>query len=207
MIKKWLQFINENVVNPDSYIDVKMQEIKDLIDSVENLGSLIYEWENKNDHQLYVNFSTNGMSLRYEFDIDDMLVTKIAGETVDFTENVESIEEGIEIIEKDIHSILGISESKAYSDNLIVGKKYRITHPCYDDYDEGLEPEVEEVEVLRKLNNGYLFKNQYDNEYTTDLNWLNDCEIEEISEKARTPGEKYKGKHIPAKYLTRKKRL
>ncbi len=134
MIKNWSQFINENVVNPDSYIDLKMQEIKELIESVEDVGALIYEWENKNDHQLYVNFSINGLSIRYEFDIDGMNVTKTAGETLDFEEDVESIEEGVEIIEKDIHSLLGISE------------------------------------------------------------------------KAKTPGEKYKGKHIPAKYLTRKKK-
>lgn len=134
MIKNWSQFINENVVNPDSYIDIKMQEIKELIESVEDVGALIYEWENKNDHQLYVNFSINELSIRYEFDIDNMHVTKTAGETLDFVEDVESIEEGVEVIEKDIHSLLGISE------------------------------------------------------------------------KARTPGEEYKGKHIPAKYLTRKKK-
>lgn len=134
MIKNWSQFINENVVNPDSYIDLKMQEIKELIESVEDVGALIYEWENKNDHQLYVNFSINGLSIRYEFDIDRMHVTKTAGETLDFSEDVESVEEGVEIIEKDIHSIIGISE------------------------------------------------------------------------KARTPGEKYKGHHVPAKYLTRKKK-
>jgi hypothetical protein len=134
MIKKWNEFIRESVVNPDSYLDMRMQEIKDLLDSSENSETLIYEWENKSDHELFVNFSTNGISVRYEFDIDDMIVTKLVGETTDFVEEVESMEEGIEIIEKDIHSILGISE------------------------------------------------------------------------KAKTPGEKYKGHHVPTKYLTRKKK-
>lgn len=110
MIKKWKQFIKENVTNPDSYLDMRMQEIKDLLDNSENSEVLIYEWENKNDHELYVNFSANGMNVRYEFDIDDMQVTKIANDVHDFTEEVDSMEAGVEMIEKDIHSILGISE-------------------------------------------------------------------------------------------------
>jgi hypothetical protein len=52
------------------------------------------------------------LSIKYDFDIDDLLVTKTAGGTIDFQSNVESIDEGLEMIEKDIQSILGISESK-----------------------------------------------------------------------------------------------
>jgi hypothetical protein len=110
MIKNWNQFIKENVTNPDSYLDMRMQEIKDLLDNSENSEALIYEWENKNDHELFVNFSANGMNVRYEFDIDDMQVTKIANDVHDFTEEVESMEAGVEMIEQDIHSTLGISE-------------------------------------------------------------------------------------------------
>lgn len=110
MIKNWNQFIRENVTNPDSYLDMRMQEIKDLLDNTENSETLIYEWENKDDHELFINFSANGMNIRYEFDIDDMKVTKIANDVLDYTEDVESMEAGVEMIEKDIHSILGISE-------------------------------------------------------------------------------------------------
>ena len=110
MIKNWNQFINENVTNPDSYLDMRMQEIKDLLDNTENSDTLIYEWENKDDHELFINFSANGMNVRYEFDIDDMKVTKIANDVLDYEEEVESMEAGVEMIEKDIHSILGISE-------------------------------------------------------------------------------------------------
>ena len=110
MIKNWNQFIRENVTNPDSYLDMRMQEIKDLLDNTENSDTLIYEWENKDDHELFINFSANGMNVRYEFDIDDMKVTKIANDVLDFEEQVESMEAGVEMIEKDIHSILGISE-------------------------------------------------------------------------------------------------
>jgi hypothetical protein len=111
MIIKWNNFISEDINNSDNYLDAKMQEIKDLIESVSNGEILIYEWENKNDHELFINFTKDKLSIRYEFDIDDMKVTKIAGETIDFVEDVDSLDSGLSIIEKDIYSILGISES------------------------------------------------------------------------------------------------
>ena len=111
MIKKWNQFIREFVENSDSLIDVKMQELKDLVDGVSDGQNFIYEWENKDDHRLSINFSNNQVAVKYEFDIDGMTVTKIVGENVDFTEDVTSIDEALDIIEKDIQLILGISES------------------------------------------------------------------------------------------------
>ena len=117
MIKKWNQFIREFVEN-DSIIDVKMQELKDLVEGISSGQNFIYEWENKNDHQLLVNFSTGELSIRYEFDIDDLIITKVVGETIDFTENVESIDEGLDMIEKDIQMILGISESSEYDSSI-----------------------------------------------------------------------------------------
>jgi hypothetical protein len=119
MIKKYNQFIREFVEN-GNYIDSKMQELKDLVDNVTDGQNIIYEWENKKDHELIVSFSTDNLSIKYDFDIDDLLVTKTAGGTIDFQTSVESIDEGLELIEKDIQSILGISESK-------VPKKY-LTH-------------------------------------------------------------------------------
>lgn len=38
-----------------------MQEIKDMIGTIENGTSLIYDWENKNDHELYINFSKDAI--------------------------------------------------------------------------------------------------------------------------------------------------
>lgn len=111
MLKKWNQFIVEFVDNSgNDYIGAKMQELKDLVDGVSNGQNFIYEWENKNDHQLLVNFSTGSISVRYEFDIDDLILTKVVADKVDFTDNVESIDEGLDMIEKDIQLILGISE-------------------------------------------------------------------------------------------------
>jgi len=117
MIKKWNQFIREFVEN-DSIIDVKMQELKDLVDGMSDGQNIIYEWENKEDHQLSISFSTEELAIKYEFDIDDLMVTKTAGDTIDFDTKVESIDEGLDMIEKDIQSILGISESSEYSSSI-----------------------------------------------------------------------------------------
>ena len=122
MIKKWNEFIREFVEdNANSVVDAKMEELRDLINGVTDGQNIIYEWENKNDHQLSINFSANGLDIKYEFDIDDLHVTKVAGETIDFQTDVESIDEGLEIIEKDICSILGIDEGRK------IPKKY-LTH-------------------------------------------------------------------------------
>lgn len=122
MIKKWNEYIKEDFDGSESLIDAKMQEINDLVNSIvqgqaqgqaqSKSQSLIYEWENKNDHDLIVNFTKDDLAIKYEFSIDDLYVTKYAGDIVDFETSVESIDEGLSIIEKDIQSILGISESK-----------------------------------------------------------------------------------------------
>lgn len=118
MIKKWDQFIREFVENSGSIVDVKMQELKDLVDGMSDGQNMIYEWENKQDHQLSISFSTGELSIKYEFDIDDLMVTKTAGDTIDFQSKVESIDEGLDMIEKDIQSILGVSESSEYSSSI-----------------------------------------------------------------------------------------
>ena len=110
MIKIWNQFIREFLDNSNSLVDAKMQELKELIDSISN-KSMIYEWENKEDRHLSVSFSTGDLSIKYEFNIDDLYVSKTAGETIDFQTDVESMDEGLDLIEKDIQGILGISEN------------------------------------------------------------------------------------------------
>ncbi len=111
MIKKWNEFLRE-FVESGGYIDARMQEIKDLLDGISGDGqNIVYEWENKNDHQLTVSFSLGELAVRYDFDIDDMMLTKTAGESIDFETPVDSIDAGIEMLEQDIKSILGIEES------------------------------------------------------------------------------------------------
>ena len=124
MIKKFNEFIRE-FVESESYIDAKMQELKDLVDSATDGNNIIYEWENKSDRELVVSFSTEELSIKYDFDIDELYITKTAGENIDFQTSVESIDEGLEIIEKDIQSILGITErvkAQRYKGRKIPGK-------------------------------------------------------------------------------------
>lgn len=127
MIKKWKEFIKEEFIdNSESIIDIKMQEINDLIGSIsdENSQNLIYEWENKKEHELIVNFTKDDLSIRYEFDIDNLYIVKFAGDSIDFEQPVGSIDEGLDIIEKDIHLILNISENEnTKSYQKIFGKK------------------------------------------------------------------------------------
>ena len=154
MIKKWNEFIRE-FVESTGLIDAKMQELKDLIDGMSDGQNLIYEWENKDDHQLLVNFTSGDLSLRYEFDIDDLHVTKIAGDTVDYKTDVESMEEGLDLIEKDIQSILGIDEKK--SNNMKYLKTFEsynfedFTHSDMEDVKDLLEEGLTAEEIANEL--------------------------------------------------------
>jgi len=124
MIKNWNQFIRE-FVESGGYIDTRMQEIKDLLEGISGDQNIVYEWENNNDHRVITSFSTDGISVTYDFDVDDLRLVKTAGETIDFEIDVESIEEGLERIEHDIKSILGIDErvkSQRYKGHKIPGK-------------------------------------------------------------------------------------
>lgn len=250
MIKKWDQFIREFVEN-DSIIDVKMQELKDLVEGISDGQNFIYEWENKNDHQLLVNFSTGELSIRYEFDIDDLILTKVVGETIDFTENIESIDEGLDMIEKDIQMILGISESDQYSSSI---KEHEVenvikrilnfskigamdnsadTEGIVEDMEKALSSFDKETidlvidtilfgddseswkewiskEIIRvgdKVMSKYGTEpmqvlNAYDiafNYLKRNFNWKEDEEIVE----ERVKSQRYKGRKIPGKYLTK----
>ena len=154
MIKKWNEFIRE-FVESTGLVDAKMQELKDLIEGMSDGQNLIYEWENKDDHQLLINFTSGNLSLRYEFDIDDLHVTKIAGDTVDYKTDVESMEEGLDLIEKDIQSILGIDEKK--TNNMKYLKTFEsynfedFTHSDMEDVKDLLEEGLTAEEIANEL--------------------------------------------------------
>ena len=258
MIKNWNEFIREFVNNPDSVIDAKMQEIKDLVDGISDGQNMIYEWENNDDHQLTVSFSTDELSIKYEFDIDDFHVTKIAGDVIDFQCDVESIDEGLDIIEKDIQSILGISEkyqgewssSISWEDasdvieKVVKVSKLSEAHGLYEsddliseiensirnwdkeviefvvdsllfcDYSNNYEIEEKIEDIIRlgdKIMNKYGTEpRQVINAYDISLRIISryydiDEEDEEITEarKGRPKAQRYKGRKIPGKYLTK----
>jgi hypothetical protein len=112
MIKNWNQFIREFIENSDNLIDAKMSELNDLVSNISDGTNIMYQWENKDNHELIINFLFNGISVRYELDIDGLNLSKFANDVLDFNESIESIDEALDIIEKDIHNILGISEAK-----------------------------------------------------------------------------------------------
>jgi hypothetical protein len=108
-VKKFLEFVKS-----DSFIESKLQELEDMVKSFTEGKDLMYHWENKNDEAIVITFQFDGVALKYDFDIDGGVLTKTSDDQIEFEEMVESVEEGLEIIEKDIQMMLGISEkSKA----------------------------------------------------------------------------------------------
>lgn len=111
MIKSWIEFLKEEFIeDSDSVIDAKMEELNDLISNVSDGDNIMYQWESKNNNELVVNFLYNDLSIRYEFDIDNLKIVKITDKSVNFSKSVSSIDEALDIVEKDIHNVLGISE-------------------------------------------------------------------------------------------------
>ncbi len=65
--------------------------------------------------------------------------------------------------------------------SLEVGKKYKIIYPNYDDFDEGLEPEEEIIEVVKKNRYEFIVKNlESDDTHSINITILKDCDVEEI---------------------------
>jgi DNA-binding NarL/FixJ family response regulator len=172
---KKIKLFREFIENNDNIIDIKMQELKDLIDGMSD-QSIVYEWENKSDHEVVVNFTYNDLSIRYEFDVDQMYVAKFVGDTTDFQTDVESIDEGLDVIEKDIQGILGISENK----DMLYLKKFEsysfedFTHVDMDDVkdllEEGLTAEQIAIELDFSLDKVKQIVDSIEkNSYMTDL--------------------------------------
>lgn len=80
--------------------------------------------------------------------------------------------------------------------HMLIGSRYRITNPVYDDFAENLEPEIDLVEVVSKNKQGFILKSIKHN-YTYDLSYpyLMDCDIEEIDNELNEKA-KYKGKEV-----------
>lgn len=256
MIKNWSQFIKEFVnESGNDIIEVKMHEIKDLIDNASNGHNIMYEWESKNDHQLLINFTIDDNSIRYEFDIDDLILTKIYNGSIEFQENLDTVDEGLEIIEKDIQNILGINErfyirQSEYSikkDDIdsIINKIYRFQLYFNNFFEEDLLLKVNKLEkillpydkiisnfvidtLLYSLNKPDTFEdlsqeiielddyimNKYRTEPNMVINAFDDClsylesfvdlsDDEEEFLEERVKSQKYKGRKIPGKYLTK----
>jgi hypothetical protein len=79
-------------------------------------------------------------------------------------------------------SISDVSESKLNDPHqMLVGSHYKITEPVYDDYDEGLQPETDIVEVINKTRYGFILRNiEHNFTYERTFQHLMTCEIEEV---------------------------
>ncbi len=106
-----IKLFREFVETGNRLVNAKMSELKDLIQSSSGGHNVVYEWKNENDHELVINFIYDGLSIQYEFDLDDFSLFKIVNGVVEFNELVNSIDEGLDIIEKDIYNILNINEN------------------------------------------------------------------------------------------------
>lgn len=61
---------------------------------------------------------------------------------------------------------------------MLIGARYKITEPVYDDFDEGLKPETDLVEVLNKTKFGFVLKNiEHNFTYERSFQHLMDCKI------------------------------
>lgn len=256
MIKKWTDFIKEEFVSRSEgdIIDIKMREIKDLVDNASDGHHILYEWESKDDHQLLINFTIDDNSIRYEFDIDDLIITKVNNGNIEFQENIQSVDEGLEIIEKDIQNILNINEGFytgqwdssidqeeiddiigkilkcqrhfykfTEEDNLLkINKVGKILNP-YDKkvsdfvidtlfYNLNSPNDLEDLsEEIIKLGDDIMYK--YGTEPHMVINAFEDCfsylsrfidlsdDYDNIEE--RVKAQRYKGRKIPGKYLTK----
>ena len=64
---------------------------------------------------------------------------------------------------------------------MTVGSQYRITEPVYDDYEEGLQPETNLVEVIKKTRYGVVLRDlKYGFTYGRTFQHLLEYEIEDV---------------------------
>lgn len=131
MIKKWNEFIREFVEEPINveYISARMEE---LVDICEDLNMFEWHIDNKSEDsegQLNITFIVGEIHyeefVTFTLNLDDLNLTKVIGEDeVEYSEKVVSVEEGLDIIEKEIYKYLGVSES--FEDNELTGKRIEL---------------------------------------------------------------------------------
>lgn len=200
MIKKWHEFIREFVNEPinTEYINARMRELEDIAGDLN-----MFEWSidektsyedgdvsSDSQGQLNVGFVVGKINnedfVKFEFDLDELRIDKIIDEDeVEYSEKVSSVEEGLDIIEKEIYKYLGVSESYGnFEDNELTGKRVRIVR-LEDPYtrlrpgDEGtvrgiddaghilmnwdngstlnMIPELDEFDVIENLNESKIY--------------------------------------------------
>lgn len=144
MIKRWNEFIKEEFVGEPintQYIESRMQELEDIVTDTSNeeawrgtIGPMYsFEWsidkeetEESVQGKLNIYLYVGGEPVKFEFDLDELRLDKIVDdEEVEYTEKVSSVDEGLDMIEKEIYYYLGVSESK-FENNDLVGKRIEL---------------------------------------------------------------------------------
>ena len=128
MIKKWNEYIKEDLDGGSDYILAKLEELKDLVGNrkAQNDGTLydlIYTWKNNIDEGIVVEFTKGDMFIKYELikkkekpvepgeKVKYLFIVKKLVNNIEQVTDVKTITEGLEFIDKDIKSVLGINES------------------------------------------------------------------------------------------------
>ena len=163
MLKNWKEFIREEFIeNSENVIDTKMEELSDLISNLSDGNNIMYQWENKESNELVINFLFNDLSIRYEFDIENLKISKIVGENIDFDKKVTSIDGALDIIEKDIHSIIGIGEKSNIKNYFDFIKE--------SNYDSSIKPSdlIDIIDEIKKISKIEIVDNTADIDYLTE---------------------------------------
>lgn len=146
MIKSWEEFEKEN------YIIAKMEELIDLISNFCDGHNISYNWRKDTGEKLLVSFRFDDLLLNYNLDMINFHITREKNGVIDLDDDLSSNEEGIDIIEKDVHDVLGVTESYTvvkYSDIFILNENKKKE-----------EPKAERTKSGRKVPGKYLTKNK-----------------------------------------------
>ena len=109
-IRKFFEFV-QNSTESTSFINSKLEELEDMVVGFSEGRNLMYEWKNKNDHNIIITYQVNGLSTKFELDLVENTLRKAEdGETV-MKKNIDSVDNGLALIEKEIQKDLRIYES------------------------------------------------------------------------------------------------
>tara|TARA_B100001059_G_C17509969_1_gene415335 strand:- start:243 stop:560 length:318 start_codon:yes stop_codon:yes gene_type:complete len=102
---KFIKLIREFKEN--NLIEAKMSELQDIISNITD-NEVLYEWENKFDHQLFITFSYDENHMKYELNVSDLYLKKFNNENLIYDKTLSSLEEGLNIIYNEVVDIVDI---------------------------------------------------------------------------------------------------
>lgn len=125
-IKKFYEFVQGDGFVASDYVEARLSEIRDLV-SKRVQGEFVYTWKTEDDHHVVLTFVWDEVSVKYDFDVDDLFVEKTSGEIVDFKKKVDSLQHAMELIEQDLMLMMpeGVEErvkAQRYKGRKIPGK-------------------------------------------------------------------------------------